>query len=98
MGKSSSESFGTSDKTHADDSVKLDFGLSPAMLTPEARKAWPFEFALVYTVTLGRTSLETSLHVQNKSEGHSIEFQALFHNYFTIEVRIHSTPDIYVTY
>lgn len=56
------------------------------MLAPEARKAWPFDFALVYSVTLGRSSLETGLHVQNKSEGTTIEFQALFHNYLAIKV------------
>ena len=85
LGKTSSESFGTSDRAHSDDSIKLDFGLSTSMLTPEARKAWPYDFGLVYSVTLSPDSLETNLHVQNKGDK-SFEFQSLFHTYLQIKV------------
>lgn len=66
------------------------------MLAPDVKKAWPLDFALVYSVTLGRTSLETGLHVQNKSEKSAIEFQALFHNYLAIKVStLNYTEDVF---
>lgn len=82
MGKSTSEST----STKADDSVKLDFGLSTSMLDEKSRKAWPYEFGLVYSVTLGKGTLETSMHVQNKGDK-SFDFQCLFHTYLRIQVR-----------
>ena len=84
LGKSTSES--TSSK--ADDSVKLDFGLSPSMLDEKSRKAWPYEFGLVYSVTLGKGTLETGLHVQNKGDK-GFDFQCLFHTYLRIKVCLH---------
>lgn len=82
LGKSTSES--TSLKT--DDSVKLDFGLSTTMLDEKAQKAWPYQFGLVYSVTLGVGTLETAMHVQNKGDT-SFDFQCLFHTYLRIKVR-----------
>jgi glucose-6-phosphate 1-epimerase len=82
LGKSSSESLGQK----ADDSVKLDFGLSPAMLDEGMRKKWPFEFGLVYSVTLGKGKLDCQLHVQNKGD-QAFEFQSLFHTYLAVKVR-----------
>lgn len=51
LGKSSSESGRLS--KGGDDSVKLDFGLSSNNLSAEAKKAWGYDFGLVYSVTLG---------------------------------------------
>ncbi len=82
LGKSSSESSGSA---AADDTVKLDFGLSSAMLTPDFRSKWPHEFGLVYSVTLSPEGLGTSLQVRNQGE-QSFEFQVLLHTYFGIEV------------
>lgn len=82
LGKSSSESLGLK----ADDSVKLDFGLSSSMLDEASRKKWPYEFGLVYSVTLGKGKLECQLHVQNKGD-QSFEFQCLFHTYLVVKVR-----------
>jgi hypothetical protein len=82
LGKSTSESS----SSRADDSVKLDFGLSTAMLDEKARKAWPYEFGLVYSITLGKGTLETAMHVQNKGDK-SFDFQCLFHTYLRIKVR-----------
>ena len=65
--------------------MKLDFGLSPANLDEETRKKWPYEFGLVYSVTLGQNKLETQLHVQNKGD-RAFEFQALFHTYLAVKV------------
>lgn len=86
LGKNTSESGGASGKkAGADEEVKLDFGLSSGMLPEDVRAKWPYEFGLVYSVTLGKGTLETGLHVQNKG-GEAFEFQALFHNYLKIEV------------
>ncbi|KIW94490.1 uncharacterized protein Z519_04466 [Cladophialophora bantiana CBS 173.52] len=85
LGKSSSESLGRK----ADDSVKLDFGLSSSMLDESVRTKWPYEFGLVYSVTLGKGKLECQMHVQNKGE-QSFEFQCLFHTYLAVK-------DIYKT-
>ena len=98
LGKNSSES--ASGKKGADDEVKLDFGLSSAMLLNESRQKWPFDFGLVYTVTLGKGYLETGLQVRNTSEGQTFEFQALFHNYFRVQVSVErpANPDIVYRY
>lgn len=64
------------------------------MLSGDAKKAWPHDFGLVYSVTLSRESLETSLHVQNKGD-QSFEFQVLFHSYLRIKVQTYS-PFLYV--
>lgn len=55
------------------------------MITEEFRKAWPYEFGLVYSVILSPESLETSLQVQNKGS-ESFDFHVLLHNYFKIPV------------
>lgn len=84
LGKSSSESAETAGQAKADLAVKLDFGLSHTMLSEEFRKAWPFEFGLVYSVTLTKDTLETSLQVRNEG-AQNFEFQVLMHTYFNIE-------------
>ncbi|EME89041.1 uncharacterized protein MYCFIDRAFT_76411, partial [Pseudocercospora fijiensis CIRAD86] len=81
LGRSSSES-GLLAKG-GDDSVKLDFGLSSSNLAPEAKKAWPYEFGLVYSVTLGKDGLQTMLNVRNQGK-ESFEFQMLLHSYFSV--------------
>lgn len=94
LGKNSSEST----NTKADDSVKLDFGLSSAMLSADNKKKWPYEFGLVYSVTLSKSKLEVSLQVQNKGE-QTFDFQCLFHSYFTVKVSCHltsTTPYLFV--
>ncbi|KAL1959682.1 hypothetical protein VTO42DRAFT_1268 [Malbranchea cinnamomea] len=65
-------------------SVKLDFGLSSSMLSVTFKKAWPYEFGLVYSVTLSKDKLETSLQVQNTGE-QPFEFQVLLHTYFRVD-------------
>ncbi|KAK2745859.1 hypothetical protein FQN57_003472 [Myotisia sp. PD_48] len=80
LGKSSSES----EAGGADSSVKLDFGLSKSMLSETFQKDWPFDFGLVYSVTLSKRGLSTSLQVQNNGT-QSFEFQTLLHTYFRIE-------------
>ena len=83
LGKNTSESA----SARADDTVKLDFGLSSSMLDGKNRNAWPYEFGLVYCVTLGKGSLETTMHVQNNGS-QTFDFHCLFHTYLRIEVAI----------
>lgn len=68
-----------------DDSVKLDFGLSSAQLSSDAKKAWGYDFSLVYSVTLGKDGLQTMLNVRNEGK-ESFEFQMLLHSYFRVDV------------
>lgn len=79
LGKSTSE-----DALEAE-SVKLDFGLDRSSLSEEARKAWPLDFGLVYSVTLSKDRLQAVITVRNEGE-ESFEFQFLLHTYFKIKV------------
>ncbi len=83
LGKSTSES--TPAAAAADLSVKLDFGLSAANISSEAKKLWPFSFGLIYSVTLNRGSLSTSLVISNDGN-ESFEFQTLLHTYLRVKV------------
>lgn len=68
-----------------DNAVSLDFGLSKGLLSEQFQKAWPYDFGLVYSVTLGKDSLETQLQVVNKGT-RDFDFQILTHSYLNIEV------------
>jgi glucose-6-phosphate 1-epimerase len=85
LGKSTSESSASTSKDGGDSSVKLDFGLSPSNLSEESKALWPYEFGLIYSVTLGKDSLITTLVVRNEGE-EAWEFQTLMHTYFKIKV------------
>ncbi|KIW12309.1 hypothetical protein PV08_09586 [Exophiala spinifera] len=85
LGKSTSENVGRK----ADGSVKLDLGLSSSMLDPGVQKKWPYDFGLVYSVTLGKDKLECQMHVQNKGS-EPFDFQVLFHTYLAVK-DIHKT-------
>lgn len=85
MGRSSSESGALA--KGGDDSVKLDFGLSTGQLSDDAKKAWPFDFGLVYSVTLRKDGLQTMLNVTNQGDK-SFEFQMLLHSYFRVDVSL----------
>jgi glucose-6-phosphate 1-epimerase len=61
------------------------------MLSEESRKAWPYEFGLLYSVTLSKEGLETSLQVQNKGN-QNFDFQVLMHTYLLIDVSSHLYP------
>lgn len=89
LGKSTSESAaasgaGGSAAAAADLSVKLDFGLSSASLDAATRALWPFTFGLIYSVTLNRESLTTSLVVTNDDDK-PFDVQVLLHTYFRIK-------------
>ncbi|KAK0746405.1 galactose mutarotase-like domain-containing protein [Schizothecium vesticola] len=82
LGKSTSESAGGVGVV--DLSAKLDFGLSSAGLDAATREAWPFAFNLIYTVTLDRGSLTTSLVVSNDDEARPFDCQVLMHTYLRV--------------
>jgi glucose-6-phosphate 1-epimerase len=67
--------------------VKLDFGLTQEHLNADARKAWPYDFGLVYSVTLSKDGLQTMLNVNNSGD-QSFEFQMLLHSYWRVDVSI----------
>lgn len=83
LGKSSSESGALA--KGGDDCVKLDFGLSSSNLSAEAKKAWPYAFGLVYSVTLGKDGLQTMLNVRNEGD-EAFDFQMLLHSYWAVKV------------
>ncbi|KAI9702345.1 MAG: hypothetical protein M1836_000824 [Candelina mexicana] len=83
LGKSTSESNARPNST-GDDSVKLDFGLELSNLSEETRKAWPYSFGLVYSVTLSREGLGTSMMVRNEGQ-EAFSIQLLLHTYFKVK-------------
>ena len=87
LGKSSSESSSTG---AADTAVKLDFGLYSSALPAKFNKAWPFDFGLVYSVTLSPEGLRTMVNVRNEGEK-PFDFQFLLHTYLNVDVgaRLH---------
>ncbi|KAF4121735.1 glucose-6-phosphate 1-epimerase [Geosmithia morbida] len=76
LGKSTTEGTTTA-------GVKLDFGLSSETLDESTRKQWPYSFGLVYSVTLDRDNLNTTLVITNDGD-QPFEFQTLLHNYFRV--------------
>lgn len=85
LGKSTSEgdtATGAS-SSKSDNSCKLDFGLSTSGLDEKTRALWPYDFGLIYSVTLNRDSLTTSLHITNAGDK-PFDFQMLLHTYFKI--------------
>jgi glucose-6-phosphate 1-epimerase len=89
LGKSTSESPPTpatkSTAPGGDGSVTLDFGLYSSGISADAKEAWPYEFGLVYSVTLGRDGLQTSLNVRNEGK-ETFDFQVLLHTYLHVAV------------
>ena len=72
-------------KEKGDSSVKLDFGLSASNLSDESREAWNEMFGCIYSVTLGREGLTTSMVIRNEGEK-AWEFQVLMHTYLRVKV------------
>ncbi|KAL0935060.1 aldose 1-epimerase family protein [Colletotrichum truncatum] len=76
LGKSTSEGSDTS-------SVKLDFGLSSANLDEETKAKWGYKFGAIYSVTLDRENLSTSIVVTNEGE-EPFDCQILMHTYLRV--------------
>ncbi|TGO13721.1 hypothetical protein BTUL_0064g00220 [Botrytis tulipae] len=84
LGKSTSESSTVKGQEGGDSSVKLDFGLSASNVPEETRKLWGGEFGLIYSVTLSKEGLGTSMVVRNEGST-AWEFQILMHTYLKIQ-------------
>jgi glucose-6-phosphate 1-epimerase len=84
LGKSTTETTG--DEAGDDDSgsVKLDFGLYRAGLSEDSKKKWGYDFALVYSVTLSKSSLQTMISVRNEGQ-EAFEFHTLLHTYLRVK-------------
>lgn len=65
-------------------SVKLDFGLSTETVDRSVKNLWPYSFGLLYSVTLDRESLNTTLVVTNDGDV-PFECQTLMHTYLKIK-------------
>lgn len=85
LGKSTSESM--AGPAANEPTVKLDFGLSSAApgLDPLAPVHWPFRFNLIYSVTLKRDSLTTSI-VATNDDAQPFDCQVLLHTYLRVKV------------
>lgn len=81
MGKSTTESKPNASGA-SDSNAKLDFGLSASDAT---RAMWPYEFAINYSVTLERNSLNTSIVINNR-DTKPFEFEVLLHTYLRVKV------------
>lgn len=79
------EFLGKSTSEGSSFSVKLDFGLSSESIPEETKALWPYKFALIYSVSLDRDSLNTTLVVTNDGDA-AFDFQTLLHTYFKIKV------------
>ncbi|KAK4042231.1 galactose mutarotase-like domain-containing protein [Parachaetomium inaequale] len=84
LGKSTSESM--VGRAANELTVKLDFGLSSAApgLDPTAAASWPFKFNLIYSVTLNRESLTTSIVATNDGAA-PFDCQVLMHTYLRVK-------------
>ncbi|KAG0358553.1 hypothetical protein BG005_002172 [Podila minutissima] len=63
--------------------VTVQLGLDHSMITEEFRNLWPFDFSLVYTVSLTANNIETGLRVHNIGD-RAFDFNTLLHTYFLI--------------
>jgi glucose-6-phosphate 1-epimerase len=82
LGKSSTESAAGG---ASDSAVKLDFGLYSSGLPEKTKSAWPFDFGLLYSVTLSPEGLRTVMTVRNEGQK-SFDFKLLYHTYLRINV------------
>ncbi|KHN97717.1 Aldose 1-epimerase family protein [Metarhizium album ARSEF 1941] len=78
------EFLGKSTSEGSSSSVKLDFGLSSDGLAESVKALWPYKFGLLYSVTLDRESLNTTLVITNDGQ-ESFDCQMLLHTYFNVK-------------
>lgn len=69
--------------TDSSSHVQVDLGLSQQNLDPEIRQKWSHAFGLIYSVVLGRKTLETKMVVRNEGTD-SFAFHVLFHTYLKV--------------
>ncbi|KAK3180162.1 hypothetical protein K4F52_008464 [Lecanicillium sp. MT-2017a] len=78
------EFLGKSTSEGSSSNVKLDFGLSSSSIDPNSAKQWPYKFGLLYSVTLDRESLTTTIVITNDGD-EPFECQTLLHTYFRVK-------------
>ncbi|KAG5982332.1 hypothetical protein E4U55_002046 [Claviceps digitariae] len=78
------EFLGKSTSEGSSSSVKLDFGLSSDSIPESTRALWPYKFGLLYSVTLERESLNTTLVITNDGD-ESFDCQMLLHTYLNVK-------------
>ncbi|GAB0137148.1 hypothetical protein EsDP_00005428 [Epichloe bromicola] len=78
------EFLGKSTSEGSSSSVKLDFGLSSDSIPDSTKALWPYKFGLLYSVTLDKESLNTTLVVTNDGD-EPFDFQILLHTYFNVK-------------
>ncbi|KAK2606384.1 hypothetical protein QQS21_003203 [Conoideocrella luteorostrata] len=78
------EFLGKSTSEGSSSSVKLDFGLSTDSIPESTKALWPYKFGLLYSVTLDRESLNTTLVITNDGD-ESFDCQMLLHTYFNVK-------------
>lgn len=66
-----------------EDPLTVQFGLGPENVSKELQSAWPYDFTLIFSVSLGSDTLETSLSITNPGNV-AWDFQTLLHTYFYI--------------
>lgn len=66
------------------DDHTVQFGLGPEYLTKDLSSAWPYNFSLIYTVSLGETHLRVDMEVRN-ADTKPFEFNLLFHTYCRVD-------------
>jgi glucose-6-phosphate 1-epimerase len=71
------------------DPLTVQFGLGPENLSDSAKAQWPYDFTLIYTVSLASpNSVITGLSVEN-TDKKPFDFNVLFHTYFRIPDVVH---------
>jgi D-hexose-6-phosphate mutarotase len=56
------------------------------MIPESFRSKWPFEFNLLYTITLTPTTLQVDFKVDNPKNGQDFSFTSLLHTYFLVDI------------
>lgn len=67
----------------AKDEVSVQWELTPEQVPTKWREAWPYDFKLIYTLTLGETTLTNALEVENVGDK-PFEFNFLSHHYLYV--------------
>ncbi|CAI5759933.1 unnamed protein product [Candida verbasci] len=63
--------------------ITIQFGLGPENLNKETQEIWPYDFTLIYSVSLHEDKLVTQIEVENTGT-QAFEFNWLFHTYYKI--------------
>ncbi|VVT51969.1 uncharacterized protein SAPINGB_P003273 [Magnusiomyces paraingens] len=74
----------------SDSPLSVQFGLGPENVPEKLQRLWPYNFTLIFTVTLDKSILQTSISIENPKIGvpdaelKKWDFNWLFHTYFHV--------------